>query len=230
MDGMQYLCRLAVNMTKLNDRMYRIALHSMLWLLLVMTTACNIKTDLYQHYWTMDVNSYMNYRDHVVSREPFTSLPSKMIDKVRDFRYGDLLFTGDAHDTLRSPNGWGKSISFLYDDEARTSKAGVEMEETNLVASPRNAAIVKQLTVLLGTNVDRYTDGKDSVYIWTGKPADGQAVVLSQSHGGSPSAGYVTTRLFMIRQSAVIPATHTTAFDRMVNALKGNKYAVNGAR
>ncbi|NML38501.1 hypothetical protein HHL17_14930 [Chitinophaga sp. G-6-1-13] len=210
--------------------MYRIALYSVLWLLLIMISACNIKTDLYQHYWTMDVNSYMNYRKHVVSRDPFTTLPSKMIDKVRDFRYGDLLFSGDSRDTLLSANGWGKSISFLFDDEARTGKAGVEIVETNLAASLRNAEIVKRLTALLGTNVDRYTDGKDSVYIWTGKPANGQTVVLSQNHGGSLSSGYITTRLFMIKQSVVVPATNTTALDKMINTLKGNKYAVNGAQ
>ncbi|MBC9914836.1 hypothetical protein [Chitinophaga varians] len=213
-------------MTKLNDRMYRIALYSVLCLLLVMISACNIKTDLYQHYWTMDVNSYMNYREHVVSQEPITTLPCKMIDKVRDFRYGDLLFSDDSRDTTGAAGGWGKSISFLFDDEARTGKAGVEIVETNLAASPRNAEMVTRLMALLGTNVDRYTDGKDSVYIWTGKPASGHTVVFSQNHGGGTAAGYVTSRLFMIKQSVLIPATATTALDKMVNTLTANKYSI----
>lgn len=217
-------------MTNLNYRMYRIALYSVLWLLLIMISACNIKTDLYQHYWTMDVNSYMNYRQHVAGQDPFTALPCKMIDEVRDFRYGDLLFSGDSHDTLLSANGWGKSISFLFDDEARTGKAGVEIVETNLAGSPRNAEMVKLLTTLLGTNVDRYTDGKDSLYIWTGKPAQGQMVMFYQNHGGSPSAGYITSRLFMIKQSVVIPQTTTRAFDKVVQTLKADKYAINGAQ
>lgn len=227
MDGMQYLCGLTVNCKmKLNYRMYRIALYSVMWLLLMMTSACTIKTDLYQHYQTMDVNSYMNYRDYVAGKEPFTGLPCKMMDKVRDFRFGDLLFSGDARDTTGSADGWGKSISFLFDDEARTGKAGFTVMETNLAASPRNAEMVARLMTLMGTNVDHYTDGKDSVYIWTDKPTNGHTVVFSQHHDGSAANGYITSRLFMIKQSALIPATTTRALDKMINTLKTNKYSM----
>lgn len=222
-------------MTNLNYRMHRIVPYSVLWLLLMMTSACTIRTDLHQHFWTMDVNSYMNYRKHVVGKDPLTTLPCKSIDKVRDFRFGDLLFTDDAGDSLLSSGGWDKHISFLYEDEARTGKAGVEITETNAAASPRNAAIVHSLAKLLGTNADRYTDGTDSLYIWMDQPADGVAVVLSQQHGhclsdSGPAVGCITSRLLMIKRSTRIPGADSTAFDSVVNALKGNKYAVSGVR
>lgn len=222
-------------MTNLNYRMHRSALYSVLWLLLMMTSACTIRTDLHQHFWTMDVNSYMNYRKHAVSHHSLTTLPCKRIDKVRDFRFGDLLFADNATDTLLAPGGWDKHISFLYEDEARTGKAGVEVIETNPAGSPRNATIVNTLTSLLGTNADRYTDGKDSICIWMNQPANGQAVVLSQvyshclPHSG-PAVGCITSRLLMIKRSVLIPGTATTAFDKAVNIPGKHKYTVSGVQ
>ncbi|MBC9929442.1 hypothetical protein [Chitinophaga qingshengii] len=195
--------------------MYRITFYGVMCLLLMMTGACNIRTDLYQYYWTMDVNSSLAFKKHVTDTDPVTGLPRKMVDRVGDYRYGGLLLTDDSDNV----HGWDKNISFLFEDEARTNKAGVEMTETNRVASPRNAEIVSQLQTLMGTNADHYTEGNNRVYLWKDKPRKGQVVLLSQIRGDN----YTISRLLMIKQSVVIPATGINVLDKLLRPLTAAK-------
>ncbi len=184
---------------------------------MLMISACMPKTNLYRYYWTMDVNTYLSNQRHVVNQDSCMGLPCKVLHYVNDFRFGDLFFTGDS-------SGWGKSISFLFEDEKYTLKAGLEITEVNPVSSPRNQELLSVITGLLGTNVNKYTNGEDLLYIWNDLPEKGKVVALSLIHGRrttgeGPIIECITTRVLMLKRDLPV-------FDSIIGMLKADKKAV----
>ncbi|RBL91409.1 hypothetical protein DF182_01965 [Chitinophaga flava] len=179
---------------------------------MLMISACVPKLNLYRHYWTMDVNTYLSNQLHVVGQDSCMGLPCKVLQAVNEFRFGDVLFMGDS-------SSGGKSISFLFEDEKYTLKAGLEIMEVNPVNSPRNQELLSAITGLLGTNVNKYTNGKDLLYIWNDLPDKGKVVAFSLVHGYNKAGEFITTRVLMLKRDL-------SAFDSIIDMLKADKKTI----